>query len=130
LTHHFVGAGMVKEAPSMEPLWNKMWVSPAQSGTLSYEIDHLTLRGDQDLAAFLIAFWVYTVIGVLGAFVISFYFSANTIIYYLMRHEVDATEMDDVYLEQADEEFADMTPAAATVTTVETTTVIETPAQA
>ena len=40
----------------------------------------------------------------------SFYFSANTIIYFLMRHEVDATEMDDVYLEQADDEFAEATP--------------------
>ena len=41
----------------------------------------------------------------LGAFAISFYFTANTIIYYLMRHEVDATELDDVYLEQSEEDF-------------------------
>ena len=28
-------------------------------------------------------------------------------IYYLMRREVDATDLDDVYLEQTDDEFAD-----------------------
>ena len=56
----------------------------------------------------------------LGAFAISFYFTANTIIYYLMRHEVDATELDDVYLEQSEEDFADATapPATATATPV------------
>jgi hypothetical protein len=53
---------------------------------------------------------VYLAIGLLGAFAISFYFSANTIIYYLMRREVDATELDDVYLEQSDEDFAEPAP--------------------
>jgi len=37
----------------------------------------------------------------------------NTIIYYLMRREVDATDMDDVYLEQVDDEFAEPAPAEA-----------------
>jgi hypothetical protein len=110
LTHHFVGAGMFKQAPSLTPLWPMMWTSPSQTGTLSYDIDFLTLRPDQRLAAALIAFWVYLVIGVLGAFAISFYFSVNTIIYYLMRREVDATEMDDVYLEQSDEDFGESAP--------------------
>ncbi len=50
----------------------------------------------------------------IGAFVISFYFSANTIIYYLLRREVDATEMDDVYLEQSDEDFGESMPPSAT----------------
>ena len=43
---------------------------------------------------------------------ISFYFSANTIIYYLMRREVDATEMDDVYVEETEDDF---TEAAASI---------------
>jgi hypothetical protein len=50
----------------------------------------------------------------LGAFAISFYFSANTIIYVLMRHEVDATELDDVYLEQTDEDFGELPAPAPT----------------
>jgi hypothetical protein len=122
LTHHFVGAGMWAMAPSMEPLWGVMWRGPtAAPGRLSYDIDFLTLSVTQDIAAFLVAFWVYLVIGMLGAFAISFYFSVNTIIYYLMRNEVDATELDDVYLEQTEEDFADATAAPVTVTTATVT---------
>ena len=121
LTHRFVGAGMFALAPSTEPLWPVMWRGPSSTGTLSYEPGFLTLRWDQDLAAGLIAFWVYLLISVLGAFAISFYFTANTIIYYLMRREVDATEMDDVYLEQSDEDFADSGPVSATTASAERT---------
>ncbi len=51
--------------------------------------------------------WNYLVIGLIGAFAISFYFSSNTIIYYLMRREVDATELDDVYVEETDDDVED-----------------------
>jgi hypothetical protein len=84
--------------------------------SLPYEVDALGLGGGSSLAAFLVAFWSYLLISMLGAFAISFYFSVNTIIYYLMRREVDATEMDDVYLEQPEEEFAETTPSAAATT--------------
>jgi hypothetical protein len=114
LTHHFVGAGFVADAPNLAPLWNTMWPGPQRTGTLSYHIDWLSLRWDQSIAACFLAFWVYLVVGMLGAFVISFYFSVNTIIYYLMRNEVDATEMDDVYVEQSDEDFTDTTAPIAT----------------
>ena len=130
LTHHFVGAGMWADAPSTDSLWSTMWPPPTQR--LSYDIDFLTLRGDQDIAAGLVAFWVYLAVGMLGAFAISFYFTANTIIYYLMRHEVDATELDDVYLEQSEEDFADATapPATATATPFETATASSGPSPA
>jgi len=114
LTHRFVGIGMWKAtAPSTDPLWPVMWRGPSVTGTLSYQPGFTALRWDQALAAGLIAFWVYLLISVLGAFAISFYFTANTIIYYLMRREVDATEMDDVYLEQSDEDFAESAPVVA-----------------
>jgi hypothetical protein len=108
LTHQFVDIGHFADAPSTAPLWQTMWTGP--HARLSYDIDFLSLRGDQDIAAALVAFWVYLVIGMIGAFLISFYFSANTIIYYLMRREVDATEPDDVYLEQSDEDFGEPMP--------------------
>ena len=95
---------------STDWLWPMMWRGPSGQAQLSYDPNWLTLRWDQDVAAFFIAFWVYLLISVLGAFAISFYFTANTIIYYLMRHEVDATEMDDVYLEQSDEDFGESAP--------------------
>ena len=70
--------------------------------------------------------WVYLVIGLVGAFAISFYFSANTLIYYLMRREVDATDLDDVYVEEMDDEIPD-TEAPPVVTEVTPTVVEGTP---
>ena len=133
LTHSFVGAGMFKRAESLGYLWTAIWPGPQARGTLSYDVDFLTLRWDQDLAAVLIAFWVYLVVSMLGAFVISFYFTANTIIYYLMRNEVDATEMDDVYLAQSDDDLGDTgtpiptAPASAIISETTTVTTIMPP---
>jgi hypothetical protein len=122
LTHHFVAAGMFASAASTDPLWTTMWNGPAAPGwRLSYDIDFLTLTWYQSIAAFLLAIWVYLVVATLGAFTISFYFTANTIIYSLMRHEVDATEMDDVYLEQSEEEFIE-SPGAEGPVSSETVT--------
>jgi len=108
MAHHFAGMGVFTDAASGQPLWQALW--PGTHERLAYDIDFFSLNAAQDTAAFLIAFWVYLTIGLLGAYVISFYFSANTIIYYLMRQEVDATDLDDVYLEQSDEEFGDLAP--------------------
>jgi hypothetical protein len=124
LTHHFVGAGMfVNVDGSRVPLdlWNTMWSAPETNGGFTYDVDWLTLGPAQSIAAFLVSFWVYLTVGMLGAFAISFYFSANTIIYYLMRREVDATELDDVYLEQSEEDFGDTASAGAPGTGVPAT---------
>lgn len=48
-------------------------------------------------AAFLVHAWALVVVGLVVSFVISFYFSANTIIYALMRHRVDKTALEEVY---------------------------------
>jgi hypothetical protein len=128
VTHQFVDIGHLATAASGEPLWNVMW--PGVGPQLSYDIDFMTLRWDQDLAAAMVAFWVYLVIGTLGAYAISYYFSANTIIYYLMRQEVDATELDDVYLEMSDEDFADTPPVTSTATGTGTGATASTPASA
>jgi hypothetical protein len=113
LTHFFAGLLVFYHADNAAGLWNVLWPSPSSLGRLSYSINHLTLSFGQDIGALLLSLWVYLVICILGAFAISFYFSANTIIYFLMRHEVDATELDDVYLEQSEEEFGETTPVTA-----------------
>ena len=128
LTHTFTGLFFFKQTDSTAALWDTMWVNPFVNQRLMYNIDFLTLGPAQDIGAALLAFWVYLTIGILGAFAISFYFSSNTIIYYLMRNEVDATELDDVYLEQSDEEFAEGGPttSAAAAGSVESSGVVET----
>ena len=72
---------------------------------LPYRPDYEHLKGSEEVAAGLMVFWNYIVIGLIGAFAISFYFSSNTIIYFLMRREVDATDLDDVYVEETDDEL-------------------------
>ena len=112
-----------------------MWPAPSWND-LTYNVNYEALKWSEKIAAGEISFWVYLTIGLLGAFAISFYFSANTIIYYLMRREVDATELDDVYVEETEDEFgepvatttpgpatsATPTPVSAAVTTGATTT--------
>ena len=49
------------------------------------------------VAAVLVYLSSLVVVVLVGAFVISFYFSANTIIYSLMRSKVDNTAIDDIY---------------------------------
>jgi hypothetical protein len=84
------------------------------NNVLPYTPAYEHLKGTETVAAGLFVWWNYLVIGLIGAFAISFYFSANTIIYYLMRREVDATELDDVYVEESDEDLEEpASPAAA-----------------
>jgi len=57
----------------------------------------------EGLGAILFSLWLMLVIALLWAFVISFYASASTVIYGLLRQRVDGTDFDDVYIE-ADEQ--------------------------
>jgi len=107
---------------------------PVNDANLAYHINFHALSWIDGVAAFLIAIWVYIVLTLLAAYVVSFYFSANTIIYVLMRKEVDATELDDVYVEDTEEDFGDVaattpatTPAATTTPAVATTTPVVVP---
>jgi len=49
------------------------------------------------VGAFLVYVSVLCVVGLMVSFVISFYFTANTIIYALMRNRVDRTALDEIY---------------------------------
>lgn len=82
--------------------------------SLSYAVNFDALPNSGARAgAWMVSFWYYLVVGLVGAYAVSFYFSASTIIYSLLRFEVDATELDDVYLEDADdEELLEASPPA------------------
>jgi hypothetical protein len=121
-TQFFVGIWVMRHAGDGRHLWAAMYPGPS-FWQLPYHVNYFALSGGSSIAACLISLWVHVVVTFLGAYVVSFYFSANTIIYYLMRREVDATELDDVYVEQSEDEFLE--PATATVTST-TTTVLTT----
>jgi hypothetical protein len=121
LAHHFVAMGSFVHVG----LLPSMWPSPLTTGRLTYTPDYPSLTWAESIGAGMLSFWIYLVIGVLGAFAISFYFSANTIIYLLMRRQLDATAMDDVYLENSDDDFSPPTPATEQAVVSETV-IIET----
>jgi hypothetical protein len=121
LIHYFETWWLYKHADGAYGHWQAMWPSP-QMFSLPYYVDYSALTTGEKIGAGILSFWIYLSISMLGAFAISFYFSANTIIYYLMRQEVDATELDDVFIEQSDEEFAEAPAAEAPTTTSATHT--------
>ena len=51
----------------------------------------------ETIAAYVIYAFVLVVVGLVVAFITSFYFSANTIIYALLRNRVDNVAIEDVY---------------------------------
>jgi hypothetical protein len=58
------------------------------------------------IGAFLVAIWLGLVFLLMIGFGYSYFWSASTIIYLLMRRHVDAAEMDEVYLEEDEQEGA------------------------
>lgn len=102
LTHYFLGWWLGGAALAR---WQAIWVTPVMF-PLPYHVNFNTLDNFGDkTAAGIISVWVYLTIAMLGAFAISFYFSASTVIYVLLRAKVDATELEDIYLPEMDEEF-------------------------
>jgi len=49
-------------------------------------------------------FWIWIALGLMMAFLVSFFFCSQTVIYFLMRKAVDATDTEEVYLEEGEEE--------------------------
>jgi hypothetical protein len=60
--------------------------------------------------AFLVAVWVYLFFLMILGFAYSYFWTAGTIIYLLMRRDVDDTEVDEVYLEEDEAESAYSAP--------------------
>lgn len=67
--------------------------------------------------AFLVAVWIYLVFLLVVGFGYSYFWTASTIIYLLMRRVVDDTEMDEVHLEEDDADEPYPTAPAPTAPT-------------
>jgi hypothetical protein len=97
ITHIFLQLGVLVDNSSSET--NKLtaiWPEPYFKNLLGF-VSMATTNWTESVAAFLIHLALLAIIGLLTAFIISFYFSANTIIYALMRNRVDNTPLEDIY---------------------------------
>jgi hypothetical protein len=113
-THVFVSQGFFglglnsREAPQLAEgagMMDLLWGRPT-FGDLSGTFHMAAIDGGANLlTAWILRAWVYVVVGFVAAFVLSFAVSAFTNIYYLLRRKVDATDLDDVYVEEVPEDF-------------------------
>jgi hypothetical protein len=103
MTRLFLDAGVFvnssgKEVDKLSAIWPKLQFMDF--------LGHPQIRANnwsESIAAFLVYLGVLVIAGLVIAFVISFYFTANTIIYSLMRNRVDGTRLDDIYIYSEDE---------------------------
>jgi len=94
------------------PDWGELSLLPTTGGTpLWGTFGNAPLNGSETVAAILIACWVFLFVALLGAFLVSFYFSGSTQMYFLLRYHVDAVDWDEVYYEE-EEELQEEAPGA------------------
>jgi hypothetical protein len=96
VTHLFLELGVwmenSKDVSKLIAIWPKLKFTKL----ISYK-DVVTTNWTESVGAFLVYLFLLAVLGLVVSFVISFYFSANTIIYSLMRNKVDNTALEDMY---------------------------------
>jgi hypothetical protein len=97
------GASLGEEADRMD----KLWQAPTFLD-LHAPLSWAAMSRMEAVAAWIVGLWVHLVVAALLAYLITYAASASTAVYCLLRHKVDATDLDDVYIEEAEEE----TPAA------------------
>ncbi len=75
-----------------------IWAKPEFFNLLGSQMT-VSKNATESLAALLIHLAILAVSGVVAAYVVSFYFSLNTVIYALMRKNVDKTAIEEIYVE-------------------------------
>ncbi|MHC4616949.1 MAG: hypothetical protein ACYTEQ_04255 [Planctomycetota bacterium] len=110
--------GILSDADGGSKL-SRVWTAPAFFSLTGPNSD-LAQNWSETLAAFCIHLFVLVVVGLLISFIMSFYFSANTIIYSLLRKWVDNTALEEVYTysEESDTGFSAGASASAESGTV------------
>jgi len=74
-----------------------IWPEPSFSRLVTYSAN--AGKWSESIAAFLVYLFTLAIVGLVVSFIISFYFSANTAIYALMRNKVDTTALEEIYTE-------------------------------
>jgi hypothetical protein len=95
VTHLFLQLGVWTENSEEVNKLTAIWPKPEFMKLLGSS--DLATNWTESVAAFLVYLFLLAVVGIVVSFVISFYFSANTIIYSLMRYKVDNTALEDMY---------------------------------
>lgn len=94
------------------PAWGELSLLPSTGDTPFWgDFNHAPLTGTEWLAAFFVKLWVFLIVALLGAFVVSFYFVGSTAMYFLLRRDIDAVDYEEVYYEESEDAFDEPAPA-------------------
>lgn len=83
-----------------------LWPAP-QFGRLMAPVNWWAMNWSEYIGAIFLYFWLFLAVALLGAYVMSFYFAGNTILYLLLRRSVDGQGLQEI--------FPDPSTAPATV---------------
>ncbi len=96
------------------PAWSDLSALPTAGGAPFWGSFHNAPLGWTEWFAFaFVASFVFLVVGVVAAFVFSFFFCGSTQMYFLLRREVDATDWSEVYYEEPEPEFTPSAPVGS-----------------
>lgn len=123
ITRQFLEFGFLSKNEKLETIWPEPTFTDFLGSAATTPANWSTSAG-----GFLIYVWVLVVVGLMVSFLISFYFSANTIIYALMRNRVDKTALDEIYT-GSDEMAAEPAAFASETTTPTTAADVDRPAE-
>jgi hypothetical protein len=84
------------------PAWKEGAVQPEL--LRQYFLDNPQMHWWNRVGAFLVSVWLYLVFLLVLGFGYSYFWTASTVIYLLMRRKVDDTELDEVFLEEEEPE--------------------------
>ena len=107
-TYTFLQLGFAQQNKKLHAIW----AEPAFRDFFGLGVAAPT-NWSTSVSSALIYFWVLVVLGLVVSFVISFYFSASTIIYALMRNRVDLIAIEDVYVYPAQQPAETASPQTA-----------------
>jgi len=109
VAHLFIGAGVIGGGARLSPTADKLdvlWQMPTFDGLLPpgpWSPAGAAMTGWETVVAFVIWVWVALVAAAVIGFLLSFCASASTVVYCLLRREVDAADLDDIYIEEEPE---------------------------
>jgi len=72
---------------------------PPQIGQLNYDLDPTGMTSTERIAAVVVKVYVLLAIGLVAAYAVSFYFSAYSLVYLILRHRCDGTDFSEVFIE-------------------------------
>ena len=104
-THMFMSLGVWTGGTRLAPNADKVdvvWAEPTYSSLWGpFNWDAMT--AGESVGAFLFGIWTFLIAALVAGYLISYFFSSTTVIYCLLRRKVDATDLDDVYVEEEEE---------------------------